>query len=487
MNEFDENEFDTGGMDQVLNRGGALNQISSSPIQLVQDGRSRLQHLTALKEQQARVRAAMEQMAQVYGREPYDPTEVALGAFGKGMVSAPGRSGTAFINAMSGFNEAKAKLAERQWSREAAAAKARAEMEQQGISDILNLSKTEKAMLPDWKLAQTEEGPVLVAADATGQLHTRPIGGSTKTRDQMITIMKGIDKRADELDEQFLKQSGNNPSKASELKQQWKQAQYNADPVLRRISGDVVPPSGEKPVSKPMPIAMTAPVRDIPSEEGRKTESKEVGEIYGKEFGTYRKASESAQTKLDQYQRLDNLLEGVNTGKLTPYTTELSAWAKSIGETLNIPSLKNIDPKLPNKEAANTISQALALELRDPSGGAGMPGAMSDADREFLMRMVPSLSTTPEGRRLMVQYAMKAAERTQTIAELAEKYRKENGSLEGFSEVKREYVKNHPLFHKKMDGKDIIVIRSKTEADSLKKGDRFIVADDPKQIVRTKP
>ncbi len=475
MNEFDTEETGT---------GGALTQISSSPVQALQEGRARLQHLTAMKEQQARVRAAMEQMAQVYGREPYDPTPVALSAFAKGKVSAADPR-VGFINAWSGFDDTKAKLAERQWAREAAAAKARAEMEQQGVTDIANLYKAERAMVPDWKLAQTEEGPAMVAVDATGQLHTRPVGKSPKTRDQMITIMKGIDRRADDLDERFLKEAGNDPSKAAELKQAWKQQQYNTDPVLKRIATESAPTAGEG-IGKPMPTAAAAPVRDIPAEKSREAESKEVGKAYGTTFEGYMKAAEGSQRKLEQYQQLDALLEGVDTGKLTPYTTELAAWARSVGDTLNIPKLKNLDPKLGNKEAANTISQALALELRDPSGGAGMPGAMSDADRQFLMRMVPSLSTAPEGRRLMVQRAVQAAERAGTIADLAEKYRKDKGSLEGFTQFKKKYVDENQMFNKKVDGKDVPIIRSKMEFEILKKGDKFIASDDPKQTVRTK-
>ena len=42
-----------------------------------------------------------------------------------------------------------------------------------------------------------------------------------------------------------------------------------------------------------------------------------------------------------------------------------------------------------------------ALELRNPSGGAGMPGAMSDADRNFLASIPPSLANTKEGRALI--------------------------------------------------------------------------------------
>src|SRR5690606_24894854 len=49
---------------------------------------------------------------------------------------------------------------------------------------------------------------------------------------------------------------------------------------------------------------------------------------------------------------------------------------------------------LSGPEAINAISNQFALELRNPSGGAGMPGALSDKDREFLQQSVPGLERT---------------------------------------------------------------------------------------------
>lgn len=54
-------------------------------------------------------------------------------------------------------------------------------------------------------------------------------------------------------------------------------------------------------------------------------------------------------------------------------------------------------------ELARSISNKLALGLRNPAGGEGMPGAMSNADRDYLKASVPSLQTSPGGWRIMIQ------------------------------------------------------------------------------------
>lgn len=77
-------------------------------------------------------------------------------------------------------------------------------------------------------------------------------------------------------------------------------------------------------------------------------------------------------------------------------------------------------------DASKALSARLALELRNPAGGAGMPGALSDKDREFLQSMVASVETTPEAIPLMIEAAVKLQQRNQEVAKLAREYRRQN-------------------------------------------------------------
>lgn len=168
-------------------------------------------------------------------------------------------------------------------------------------------------------------------------------------------------------------------------------------------------------------------------------EAKAVGKMFGESFADIQKAGFSAQSKVNQYDRLGQLLEGVNTGKFTQTGLEIAKAANAVG--------LNIDPNLGNKEAAQALSGEIALALRNPSGGAGMPGAMSDADRQFLVNMVPGLATTPDGRKMMLDTAKKLAKRDMDVARIAREYRKKNGSInEGFYDELNQFSQANPLF-----------------------------------------
>lgn len=168
-------------------------------------------------------------------------------------------------------------------------------------------------------------------------------------------------------------------------------------------------------------------------------ESKAVGKGFGEQFMDIQKSGLDAGGKIARFDRLGQLLDGVSTGKLTPTTTQIAALAQSVG--------LNIDDKLPAKQAAEALSNEIALQLRNPSGGAGMPGALSDKDREFLVGMTPGIAKTPEGNRLIIETAKKLAKREQEVAKIAREYRKKNGGLdEGFYDELAAYSEKNPLF-----------------------------------------
>jgi hypothetical protein len=170
-----------------------------------------------------------------------------------------------------------------------------------------------------------------------------------------------------------------------------------------------------------------------------KEESKAVGKGFGEQFNELQKAGLDAGGKIARFSRLEQLLTGVTTGKLTPTTTQLSAAAESLG--------LNIDPNLPAKQAAEALSNEIALQLRNPSGGAGMPGALSDKDREFLVGMTPGLGKTAEGNQMIIDSAKKLAKRDQDVARIAREYRKKNGTLdEGFYDELQRFSEANPLF-----------------------------------------
>lgn len=168
-------------------------------------------------------------------------------------------------------------------------------------------------------------------------------------------------------------------------------------------------------------------------------ESKTVGKYFGEQFADIQKAGMDAYGKVNRLNRLESLLQGVSTGKLTPAATEVKAALSSLGI--------DIDPNLGAAQAAQAITNELALQMRNPSGGAGMPGAMSDKDREFLQATVPGLAKTPQGNKLLIESYRRLAQRDQQVAKAAREYRKQHGSLdEGFYEQLHAFSEANPLF-----------------------------------------
>ena len=173
-------------------------------------------------------------------------------------------------------------------------------------------------------------------------------------------------------------------------------------------------------------------------------ESKTVGKFFGDQYAEIQKAGIDAYGRINRLNRMEQLLSGLETGKFTPAMTEVQSALDSLGI--------KISPNLDSAQAARALSNELALQKRNPSGGAGMPGALSDADRNYLSETVPGLGKTPGGNRLLIETDRRLAKRDQQVAQMAREYRKQNGHLdEGFYQQLQQFSEANPLF-KGMDG-----------------------------------
>lgn len=168
-------------------------------------------------------------------------------------------------------------------------------------------------------------------------------------------------------------------------------------------------------------------------------ESQKVGEGFGTEYADLQKSAITATNQLAKLDRMQQLLQGVQTGKLAPAMTQIQALGDSLGF--------KVDPSLGAKQALEALSNEIALTLRNPAGGAGMPGALSDKDREFLQSMTPGIGKTNEGNTLIINTAKALNQRSQTVAKMARDYRKKHGHFdEGFYDELQTYSDAHPLF-----------------------------------------
>lgn len=173
-------------------------------------------------------------------------------------------------------------------------------------------------------------------------------------------------------------------------------------------------------------------------------ESKAYGVARAKDFAAqaanYQKAGQQAGSMLRNIDDLRNLYADPNvaTGALAEKFSGLKNVAASFG----------IDMKgLSSEQAAQAITNKMSLELRSPEGGAGMPGSLSDSDREFLRSMTPNLTRTPEGRAQIMNAYEKLAKRQIEVARMAAEYEHQTGQLDaGFDRMIQNFANNNRLF-----------------------------------------
>lgn len=175
------------------------------------------------------------------------------------------------------------------------------------------------------------------------------------------------------------------------------------------------------------------------------------GELVIKDSQGAQVAADHSRVGIANLSRLGALLEQVNTGKFQGTVQELKASAKAAGVDLDA---LGVGDNVGVAQAAKALTGQLALGLRDPSGGAGMPGAMSDKDREFLVAMVPAITNDPNGNKLMLEWQKKIYQRQIEVAKIVNDYGRSPEFLKdptGVYAKVREYADKNPLFDPEKD------------------------------------
>ena len=160
-------------------------------------------------------------------------------------------------------------------------------------------------------------------------------------------------------------------------------------------------------------------------------------------------AGDVARTKLKPLRLLQQLLrDGISTG----------AGQEQLMGIRNIMSTLGFDVQTIGKqEIFGALTKRLALAVRNPAGGEGMPGSMSNSDREFLVATVPGLELTEQGNAYLLIVMERQLQRDIELAKLAEQHFRENGTHEGFQQKASDYAEANPMFDDiKADVKEII-------------------------------
>jgi len=180
---------------------------------------------------------------------------------------------------------------------------------------------------------------------------------------------------------------------------------------------------------------------------GEKAWDQESAKLQAKRYDDITAGAGNAQDMLSMYDLAEQALtSGVRTG----FGAETELNLRQLGASMGI----DTDPeKLAGGELIRSIQNRMALLMRSPNGGMGMPGALSDRDIKFLKDAQIGLDRSPEGNRQMLEAYRSMEQRKIEISQLADQYVEEHGKLDaGFNKTVREYAKANPLFPEKPTG-----------------------------------
>jgi hypothetical protein len=153
-------------------------------------------------------------------------------------------------------------------------------------------------------------------------------------------------------------------------------------------------------------------------------------------------AAYGANNRIAELRLLQSLLGQMNTGA----GTNISLALKRAGTAIGLDWGQEGD--IATAEAIQSLSGKLALELRNPAGGAGMPGAMSDNDLKFLKRMVPDIEKEDWANEILIEAAIRIQERNQEILDKTDELvgrKLQFGSAEFRAEMKK-WAEANPLY-----------------------------------------
>lgn len=157
---------------------------------------------------------------------------------------------------------------------------------------------------------------------------------------------------------------------------------------------------------------------NLPENKFESENAKKVGGFLGDSFITTQNTGKEARQQNAQLNAVENLLEGVETGRGVPTLTKLAGLANTFGIEL--------DEDLGQKEAAQSIAAQIALRFRNPDSGLGLPGATSERELDFLNGMAPGLERSPEGRKFITRAFRQINNRKIEVAKEARRIATEN-------------------------------------------------------------
>lgn len=163
---------------------------------------------------------------------------------------------------------------------------------------------------------------------------------------------------------------------------------------------------------------------------------KDLGGIMAKDYGSIRDLAKASRANLGNLKVMEDAIAdpGFYSGFGSDQVLQLKRMASALG----------MDPDgVDSMETFNALNKQAALQAMGGSLGTGF----SNADRDFVVEQVPSLTNTPQGNKKIIEIQRKIAERNIEIAAMATEYVQKNGVLDaGFEKELAAFAEANPLF-----------------------------------------
>ena len=185
-----------------------------------------------------------------------------------------------------------------------------------------------------------------------------------------------------------------------------------------------------------------------PQRFANEAQDKETGKGYGERFQKIMAGRDAAQAKLNDLSLIEHLTLNPDT-LMGPGTDAISLRLRRMLAAGGMPTSEL--QSLNATQLYQSLMGKLALEARNPANGAGMPGAMSDADREFLQKIAGGTENTREANIANLRINQLKAKRDMETARNAAEYAANNGGRIDvhFDRLHDKWAQQNPLFKEK--------------------------------------
>lgn len=158
------------------------------------------------------------------------------------------------------------------------------------------------------------------------------------------------------------------------------------------------------------------PIRDIAAEEAAKFRGRAAGERIAK----FTSESDEARAQNLQLSRAAQFVGNVELqGPGTKIFNQLKAVGVAFGVDIEALGVKD---DTASAQALESVSNEIALRLRNPDSGLGLTGNTSDRDITFLKSIPPSLGKTKGGNELIIDYAVRLNDHKIKRARVVQKF-----------------------------------------------------------------